>query len=95
MGAANLYSIEPLKRICCELLGRSICVENAAGILQAADTYGVPHLRTTCLSFMVGHFAEVIRTEAFQELVAAETRPLVLSFLEEAASRMRAAADAE
>ena len=38
LGVANLYNIEPLKRICAELITRSICVENVASILQAATT---------------------------------------------------------
>ena len=61
-------------------------------MLQAADTYQVMHLRQHCINFMVEHFAEVVRTEGFKELVSAESRPLVLLFLEEASSRMPASA---
>ena len=92
MGVANLYSIEPLKRLCADLITRSVCVQNVATVLQAADTYQVMHLRQHCINFMVEHFAEVVRTEGFKELVSAESRPLVLLFLEEASSRMPASA---
>ena len=59
MGVANLYSIEPLKRLCADLITRSVCVQNVATVLQAADTYQVMHLRQHCINFMVEHFAEV------------------------------------
>jgi len=86
---ANLYSIDPLKRKCADLMGNSITIDNVASILQAADTYQETQLRTKCISFMVEHFAEVVKTESFKELIATPTRPLVLMFLEETASRMR------
>ena len=58
MGVANLYSIEPLKRICADLITRSVCVQNVAVVLHAADTYQVVPLRQHCITFMVEHFAE-------------------------------------
>jgi hypothetical protein len=88
LGVANLYAIEPLKRMCADLITRSICVQNAADVLYAADTYQVMHLRSQCIAFMVEHFAEVVRTEGFKKLVSAESRPLVLLFLEEASNRI-------
>ena len=59
MSLANLYGIEPLKRICADLVSRSLNVQNAACILQAADTYQAAQLRATCQSFMVSNFAQV------------------------------------
>lgn len=88
LGAANLYSIDALKRICAEIITRSLCVENVASILHAADTYELPTLRTQCLHYMVCHFGEVVKTEAFRELVSKETRDLVLTFLAEASARL-------
>jgi len=88
LGVANLYSIDPLKRICAELITRSICIENVASILQAADTYQVTLLRTHCINYMVEHFAEVVRSEGFKELISVPCRPLVLLFLEEASHRL-------
>lgn len=66
LGASNLYSIDPLKRICVDLMKRSICIENVASILRAADTYQVTLLRQQCIQFMVEHFGEVVRSEGFQ-----------------------------
>ena len=77
------------QRKCADLMGNSITIDNVASILQAADTYQETQLRTKCISFMVEHFAEVVKTESFKELIATPTRPLVLMFLEETASRMR------
>ena len=88
LGVANLYSIDPLKRICADLIMRSVNVQNAAAVLQAADTYGVSHLRAHCLSFMVDHFGDVVRSDGFRELISRENRLLVLAFLEEADQRM-------
>jgi len=90
MGVANLYSIDPLKRLCADLITRSVCVANCAAVLQAADTYQVLHLRQHCIHFMVEHFSEVVRTEGFRELISKETRPLVLLLLEEVSSRVPA-----
>ena len=95
LGVANLYSIDPLKRICAELITRSVCVDNAALILLAADTYGVTHLRAHCLNFMVERFGEVVRTEGFKDLISKENRHLVVSFLEEADHRMQRANQSE
>jgi len=88
MGIANLYGIEPLKRICADTAGRALNIENAASVLAAAESYQVAHLRSTCLSFMVSHFADVVRTEAFSQLITKEFRGLVVAFLEEASSRL-------
>jgi N-acetylneuraminic acid mutarotase len=88
LGVANLYAIDPLKRVCADVIMRSLCVQNVAAILQAADTYGVAHLRAHCLAFMVEHFGEVVRSDGFRELVSRESRPLVLAFLDEASRRM-------
>lgn len=56
LGVANLYTIEPLKRICVDLIKSSLTVANVASILHQADMYGVLHLRTTCINFMVANF---------------------------------------
>ena len=88
MGAANLFSIEPLKRLCADLIMRSVGVHNAAAVLQAADTYQVLHLRQHCINFMVEHFSEVVRTEGFKDLICAEMRPLVLQVLEEVSAKV-------
>jgi len=88
MSLANLYGIDPLKRICAEMVGRGLNIQNAAYILQAADTYQAVQLRATCLHFMVTNFAQVVRTAAFKELITREGSALVLQFLEEASGRL-------
>ena len=57
-------------------------------VLQAADTYQVLHLRQHCVSFMVEHFAQVVKTEGFVELISVQSRPLVIQVLEELARRI-------
>merc|ERR1712196_346332 len=88
MGVANLYNIEPLKRMCAEVISRGLCVENVASVLQAADSYQALQLRSTCLDFMVSNFGAVVRSEAFKDMVKAESRSLVLRFREEASGRL-------
>ena len=92
LGAANLYNIEPLKRLCADAIARGLCVDNVAYVLQAADAYAALQLRSRCVDFMVDNFAAVVRSDAFADLVKTETRPLVLRFLEEASGRLTAAA---
>ena len=79
MGVANLYTIEPLKHMCADVLARGVNVENAACLLHAADAYSVPHLRTLCMNFMVSHFAAVVGTEGFAELIATAVGARVFS----------------
>ena len=47
LGAANLYNIEPLKRLCADAIARGLCVDNVAYVLQAADAYAALQLRST------------------------------------------------
>jgi len=88
MGVANLYNIEPLKRMCADIVSRGLCIENVASLLQAADSYNVQQLRSSCIQFMVHNFAAVVRTDAFRDLLRTESAPLVLAFLEEASCRL-------
>jgi len=87
LAVANLYGIDPLKRICADIVGRNLHVDNAAAVLEAADAYGSASLRATCIEFMVTHFADVVRSDAFRDLVRAETRDLVMRVLLEVADR--------
>lgn len=58
LSLANLYGIEPLKRVCANVVSDGLNVENAAYILQAADTYQAAQLRASCINFMVSNFAQ-------------------------------------
>jgi len=88
MALANLYGIDPLKRLCAEMVTRGLSIQNAAYILQAADTYQVAQLRATTLNYMISNFAQVVRTAAFKDLITREGSGLVVQFLEEASSRL-------
>ena len=81
LGVANLYGIDPLKRLCADIIARNLDCENAAAVLEAAEAHGVPQLRAACTDFIVANFAAVVRTDAFRELIRAETRDLVMSVL--------------
>jgi hypothetical protein len=88
--AANCYGIEPLKRLCADQLARSLHADNAAAVLEAAEAHGAPTLRAATTDFIADHFALVVRTEAFGELIRAESRELLLSVLAEVADRAAA-----
>ncbi|EOD19314.1 hypothetical protein EMIHUDRAFT_458743 [Emiliania huxleyi CCMP1516] len=83
LAAANLYGVEPLKRAAAEIIGRSLTPENAAAVLSAADSYQAPALRAQATAFIVRHFAAVVQTDAFAELVSERSRPLLLALLRE------------
>jgi len=89
MGAANLYNIEPLKRMCADVISRGLNVDNVACVLQAADSYQALQLRSTCIDYMVNNFGAVVRSDAFKDLVKTENRGMVLRFLEEASTRLQ------
>jgi hypothetical protein len=88
MSAADLYRIEPLKRHCANVVTRTMTIESAPLVLCVAESYREPQLSAAALSFMVLNFNEVVRTEAFGELIAAENREIILRFLHEAGMRL-------
>jgi leucine-zipper-like transcriptional regulator 1 len=66
--AADRFGITRLKCICADKMHRSLRVENAASILFAADLYNANELREKCVAFILMHFAEVTKTQAFDEM---------------------------
>lgn len=76
--AADLYTLNRLKGLCEIIVQKSIVVENAANLLQAADELGCDRLRQICLSFIVRHFDTVTKTEGFTNL----SRDLILEILQ-------------
>lgn len=62
------YGVDRLKRICESKMLGSLCVENAAGILHAADLHNATVLRDQCISFMLSNFDAVTKTAAFEEM---------------------------
>lgn len=76
--AADLYTLDRLKKICEALVHRAINVDNAATFLQAADELNCDRLRHICVSFIVRHFDTVTKTQGFANL----SRDLILEILQ-------------
>ncbi|OWZ15348.1 hypothetical protein PHMEG_00011023 [Phytophthora megakarya] len=66
--AADRYGIESLKRRCAQKLLKSVCVDNVASILQAADQHNAPSLRDECFAFTLRNFDTVSKTPSFLEM---------------------------
>ena len=66
--AADLFCIPRLKTMCEKRMLQSICVENAAGIFHASDTYSAMALRNKTKKFILSHFEEVSKTQCFEEM---------------------------
>ncbi|KAF4325521.1 hypothetical protein BBO99_00000339 [Phytophthora kernoviae] len=66
--AADRYGIDSLKRVCTQKLSKSISVDNAASILQAADQHNAPKLRDECFQFTLRNFDAVSKTPLFLEM---------------------------
>ncbi|TMW64826.1 hypothetical protein Poli38472_008993 [Pythium oligandrum] len=65
---ADRYGVDRLKRICERRMLQSLCVDNAASILHAADLHNASVLRDQCLAFMLNNFDAVTKTAAFEEM---------------------------
>ncbi|GLD93498.1 hypothetical protein PINS_up002090 [Pythium insidiosum] len=65
---ADRYGVDRLKRICERRMLQSLCVENAASVLHAADLHNAGVLRDQCLTFMLNNFDAVTKTLAFEEM---------------------------
>ncbi|KAF1322173.1 Kelch-type beta propeller, partial [Globisporangium splendens] len=66
--AADRYGVDRLKRICESRMLGSLCIENAATILHAADLHNAAVLRDQCIAFMLNNFDAVTKTNAFEEM---------------------------
>jgi leucine-zipper-like transcriptional regulator 1 len=66
--AADRFCIPRLKIMCEKCMLQSIHVENAATIFHAADRHTATALRHKALKFMLAHFEEVSKTEAFEDM---------------------------
>ncbi|XP_028844539.1 speckle-type POZ protein-like [Denticeps clupeoides] len=64
--AADMYLLDRLKRICEEVLCRSLTVENAAEILIIADFHLTPELKEEAITFINSHFSDVLRTPGWK-----------------------------
>ncbi|KAH9081117.1 hypothetical protein Ae201684P_012089 [Aphanomyces euteiches] len=66
--AADRYGVDRLKKICESKMLSSLCIENAASILHAADLHCATILRERCIAFMLNNFDAVTKTNAFEEM---------------------------
>ncbi|TYZ58530.1 hypothetical protein PybrP1_012893 [[Pythium] brassicae (nom. inval.)] len=66
--AADRYGVDRLKRICESRMLGSLCIENAAAILHAADLHNAAVLRDQCIAFMLNNFDAVTKTNSFEEM---------------------------
>uniref|UniRef100_A0AAY4BF44 BTB domain-containing protein n=1 Tax=Denticeps clupeoides TaxID=299321 RepID=A0AAY4BF44_9TELE len=74
--AADMYLLDRLKRMCEEVLCRSLTVENAAEILIIADLHLTPELKEEAITFInrwmlyllfsFSHFSDVLRTPGWK-----------------------------
>uniref|UniRef100_K3WAD0 BTB domain-containing protein n=1 Tax=Globisporangium ultimum (strain ATCC 200006 / CBS 805.95 / DAOM BR144) TaxID=431595 RepID=K3WAD0_GLOUD len=76
--AADLYTLERLKGLCELLVQKHMAIENAAALFQSADELHASRLREICLAYMVRHFDQVTKTDAFANL----SRDLILEVLQ-------------
>ncbi|OQR97124.1 hypothetical protein ACHHYP_20629 [Achlya hypogyna] len=65
---ADRYGVDRLKKICESKMLSSLCIENAASILHAADMHSATILRDRCIAFMLNNFDAVTKTNAFEEM---------------------------
>ncbi|RHY93048.1 hypothetical protein DYB37_001322 [Aphanomyces astaci] len=65
---ADRYGVDRLKKICESKMLSSLCIENAASILHAADLHSATILRERCIAFMLNNFDAVTKTNAFEEM---------------------------
>uniref|UniRef100_K3WUC3 BTB domain-containing protein n=1 Tax=Globisporangium ultimum (strain ATCC 200006 / CBS 805.95 / DAOM BR144) TaxID=431595 RepID=K3WUC3_GLOUD len=66
--AADRYGVDRLKHICESRMLGSLCIENVATILHAADLHNATVLRDQCIAFMLNNFDAVTKTNAFEEM---------------------------
>jgi len=65
---AEQYGVSRLKSICEEHLKLGLTTENVSDLLESADFYSCPSLRSYCLDFITRHFGKVRTTASFQKL---------------------------
>uniref|UniRef100_A0A0G4HCC5 BTB domain-containing protein n=1 Tax=Chromera velia CCMP2878 TaxID=1169474 RepID=A0A0G4HCC5_9ALVE len=75
--AADQFGIDRLKVLCESRILKSIDVENAASILQAADQHNAVGLRSRCLDFLLRNFDQVSRTESFEQMAKANVNLVI------------------
>ncbi|KAM0876393.1 hypothetical protein ACQ4PT_036169 [Festuca glaucescens] len=72
LAAADKYGLDRLKHLCAKRLLDNVSVGTVAGVLDCAETYNCPVLKTKCIDYVVDgeNFKKVALTEGFMELLA-------------------------
>lgn len=65
---ADSYCEARLKKICENLIKKSVAVENVSSLLAAAVKYNATDLEEFCFRFSLNHLTAVTQTEAFKQL---------------------------
>ena len=66
--AADLYHLERLRDMCCTVVRRNLCAENAGPLLQSACEAHCHVLREVCMRFVVDNFDTVSKTEGIKQV---------------------------
>ncbi|XP_016841032.1 TD and POZ domain-containing protein 5 [Nasonia vitripennis] len=75
--AAITYDLKQLKATCENILYNSIGIDNAVEILDIADQYYIPALRSQAKNFLIEHRAFLMHTSAFKKLI--QSKPHLIS----------------
>jgi speckle-type POZ protein len=72
LAAADKYGLHRLKLLCAKRMLDKASVGTVAGVLDCAETYNCPELKTKCIDYVVDgeNFKKVALTEGFMELLA-------------------------
>ncbi|XP_047078732.1 BTB/POZ and MATH domain-containing protein 1-like [Lolium rigidum] len=72
LDAADKYGLDRLKLLCAKRMLDKVSVGTVAGVLDCAETYNCPELKTKCIDYVVDgeNFKKVALTEGFMELLA-------------------------
>jgi speckle-type POZ protein len=80
LAAADRYALDRLKLLCARKLLSNMTVDTVATLLDCAETYNCPDLKTMCIEFVLDdeNFDKVVLTDSFIDLVVTRS-PLLLA----------------
>ncbi|CAM0946877.1 unnamed protein product [Alopecurus aequalis] len=73
LAAADRYALDRLKLLCAKRLLGNVSVSTVTGMLDCAETYNCPELKTKCIDYLMvdpNIYMDVSLTDDFMELVA-------------------------
>ena len=68
MSAANEFSLDRLKCICEQFVGRGVDIENVAWLFEICDRIDARQLKDFCLYYLTKEFDTVSETDAYKQL---------------------------